>query len=81
MPFGSPSYHSQTSVPAKEPPTTFKSINPAPHKTVSVELMELGAVEVGVTVIVSEFEITSPQLIDFTSLLKQVDWVIPIGAS
>ena len=43
--------------------------------------MELGAVEVGVTVTVSEFEITSLQFIDLTSLLKQVDWVIPIGAS
>ena len=55
VPFGSPSYHSHASPAANEPPTTFKSINPAPHKTVPVELMELGAVEVGVTVMVSEF--------------------------
>ena len=65
---GSPSYHSHTSPAANEPPTAFKSINPAPHKTVSVELMELGAVEVGVTVMVREFEITSLQLIDLTIL-------------
>ena len=72
VPFGSPSYHSQTSPTAKEPPTTFKSIVPAPHKTVCVELMELGAVDAGITVIVTGFESMLIQLADLTSLLKQV---------
>ena len=80
-PFGSPSYHSQVAPVPKVPPLTVKSTVPAPHKTKGAPVNELGSVEAVLTVTVNVFEITSEQFIDFTSLLKHVDCVIPLGAS